>query len=128
MNKIAFHFLGGLVTASMLLACLAIISFALGWGMFSVVLFWIIMVPIIAYVSAQIFRKNNLLITAVTGVVIFYAAMFFLTYKLYETDFFAVMEYSLATSLFVIVTYHYYAIVFDKIFPPKVKHAHQKEL
>ena len=109
-----------LLTAAILFASMAIFSLSItrlwSWNVFSAVAFWYILVPIIANYSSTILKTNNQFKTAVLGLVIFYAFVFFMTYKQLGTDLGIVMKYSLGSSLFLLFVYHY-----DRLFPSKSK-------
>ena len=116
MTKPGFHLLGSLLTSIILFGCLAIYSVLLGWNLYSSLIFWGLLVPIIAYLSSQILKTNNHLIIALLGTIFFYCFVFFMTYKHYDTDWFTVMKYSLVSSAFLIIVYYYFNKYYDKIF------------
>ena len=108
-----------LLSAAILFASMAIFSLSItrlgGWNMLlSAVAFWYILVPIIANLSSQILKTNNHFKTAIMGIFVFYAFVFFLTYKQLDTDLGVVMKYSLGSSLFFLFVYHY-----DRLFPSR---------
>src|SRR5882762_391006 len=120
MTKPSRLFSGTLLTAAILFACMAVFSLSItrlgGWNLISSIVFWYILVPIIATLSSQILKTNNYFKTAILGTIIFYALVFFMTYKQLDTDLGVVMKYSLASSLFLLFVYH-----FDRLFPSKSK-------
>jgi hypothetical protein len=122
MRKVALHFLGSLLTATVIFVCCAIFGNTIGYSnTFSAITFWGILVPIVAYLSSGILRKNSQLITALTGTVFFYALVFFTTYDHFDTDLFTIMKYSMASSLLLLTIYHYYSKSYDKMFSDKLK-------
>ena len=122
MRKVALHFSGSLLTATILFVCCAVFGKTIGYSnIFSSIIFWGILVPIAAWLSAGILRRNIHLITALTGTAIFYAFVFFMTYKHYNTDLFTITKYSLVSSLLLPIIYHYYSKFYDKVLSSKLK-------
>ena len=123
MSKRGHQLLGILSTAAILFACMAIFSLSIsrlgGWNLLSAVAFWYILVRIIANLSSKILKTNNHFKTAILGIIIFYAFVFFMIYKQLDTDLGVVMKYSLSSSLFLLFVYHY-----DRLFPSKSRKAH----
>lgn len=110
MRKVVFYFLGGLLTAVLLFLPMALISMGLK-GMHNNVLilltFWFICVPIIAYSSSLILKRNNRLANALIGMFPFYSVIYFMIYELSDTDFFTVMKYSFVTSVALVLCFYY---------------------
>jgi len=117
MRKIGLHFLGSLLTAIILFACLTLYSILLDGNLYSILTFWGALVPIIAYSSSRILEKNSHLLIALVGNIIFYSFMVFMTFKHYGSDFFTVMKYSLVSSIFLMITYYYFNKYYDNISP-----------
>ncbi|HTH57901.1 MAG TPA: hypothetical protein VL728_17760 [Cyclobacteriaceae bacterium] len=77
-------------------------SLLIGWNLITFVLFWFIMVPLIAFfLPPKVSRNETHLIESVVGVLIFYALMVFMIYDHYESDFFFVMMISCVVNLIV---------------------------
>lgn len=110
MRKVVFYFLGGLLTAVLLFLPMALISWGLR-GMHNSVLilltFWFICVPIIAYSSSLIMKRNNRLANALIGILLFYSFMYFMIYELSHTDVFTVVKYSFVTSVGLVLCFYY---------------------
>src|SRR6267142_6846932 len=107
-----------LMTAAILFACMAVFSLSItrlgGWNLISAIAFWYIVVPVMANLSSQILKTNNHFKTAIVGILVFYAFVFFMTYKQLDTDFGVIMKYSLGSSMFFLFVYHY-----DRLFPSR---------
>jgi hypothetical protein len=87
-------------------------SIFLGWNLFTALFFWFILLPIAANRSASFFRSSGHLLSAILGVLLFYAFMIFMIYEHYNSDLFQVMFYSLPVSLFLLLLYNYRQIPF----------------
>src|SRR5258706_6416928 len=102
MNKPVRQVSASLMTAAILFVCMAVFSLSItrlwGWNLISAIAFWFILVPISANLSSQILKTNNHFKTAIAGLLVFYAFVFFMTYKQLDTDFGVVMKYSLGSS------------------------------
>jgi len=62
----------------------------------TVIIFWFILVPVVAvYIPAFFLKGKYPILIGLTGTLTFYALMFFMTYNLYETDLFKIMRLSL---------------------------------
>lgn len=109
-RKVVFYFLGGLSTAVLLFILMALIS----WGLkgmhnnvFILLTFWFICVPLIAYSSSRVIKRNNRLANSLIGILLFYSFVYFMIYELTDTDFFMVVKYSFVTSMALVVCYYY---------------------
>ena len=110
MRKLVFYFLGGLLTAVLLFLLMALISYGLRGmhnNMLILLTFWFICVPIIAYSSSLITKRNNRLANSLIGILLFYSFMYFMTYKLSHTDVFIIVKYSFVTSVGLVVCFYY---------------------
>lgn len=99
-------FLAALLTAVSLFVVLIPYSLFLGWNLGSGVLFWFVLVPIVANLSSGFFRFQDNLVAAISGELLFYAFMVFMTYKHYNSDLFILMLYSVLPTLFLLVLYN----------------------
>jgi hypothetical protein len=99
-------FLVTFLTAISLFVVLIPYSLFLGWNLGTGVLFWFILVPIVANLSSSFFRSPDNLVAAISGELLFYAFMVFMTYKHYESDLFILMVYSVLPTLFLLVLYN----------------------
>ncbi len=88
-------------------------SIFLGWNAITLILFWFILVPLVAHYSSRIIKdvKNNL-IPAMGGAFLFYSVMIILTYKQYESDYFTIIKYSVIPSLLIILVINYEKLSF----------------
>lgn len=102
------QFKEGAKTALVLALALQIIlvcySYLLGWSLMSLLVFWFIIVPWMAiYLPGRISKNANHLTESLMGLVIFYAVMIFMTYKLYKSDYFQVMSFSCGINALVVL-------------------------
>jgi hypothetical protein len=79
---------------------LAPYSLLLGWNLLTSLLFWFILVPVLALYLPMIFLKKGLRVTpSLTGLVLFYGFMIFMIYDHFDTDLFTVMMASAVFNL-----------------------------
>jgi hypothetical protein len=76
-------------------------------NVFILLTFWFICVPLIAYSSSRVIKRNNRLANSLIGILLFYSFVYFMIYELTHTDFFIVVKYSFVTSMALIVCYYY---------------------
>lgn len=97
------NLIGILILPVILFATLAPFSLFVGWNLFTLILFWFIIIPLIAVNSSMLLKiKGNRKLQAVVGLIIFYAFMVFMIYKQYKTDYFKIMLVSFAINLVVV--------------------------
>ena len=83
---------------------LAPYALLLGWNLLTAFLFWFIIVPGLSlFLNAEFFKTKINSWRAMVSMTIFYAFMVFMTYKHFETDFFAVMMLSFLWNLLIMV-------------------------
>jgi hypothetical protein len=105
MNTTQKHnLIGILVLPIMLFTFFVPFSLFIGWNLFTLGLFWFVVIPIIAVNSSPILKiRGSRLLQAVGGLIIFYAVMVFMIYEHFHTDYFFVMMVSAGVNLIVIV-------------------------
>ena len=87
----------------LLVSILVPYSFFLGWNIFTSILFWVILVPVISTVSARFYTNpEKRLLVGIVGCVFFYLIMIFMIYSHYESDLFKIMILSSFSSIFMI--------------------------
>ena len=106
----------GVTLAVLLTAFSLLVSPQMSDSTLLLIAFWYLVVPIIANLSTLVVRTKTPFKTLVAGILLFYAFVFLMTYKLTDTDWFVVMKYSLLSNLSVLFVYHY-----DRLFPIKSK-------
>ena len=75
-------------------------SFLTGWNMATLIIYWFFVTPFVAEYVPTIFSKNkNQLVESLTGMLIFYSFMGFMTYKHYQTDMFFIIMVSCVINL-----------------------------
>jgi hypothetical protein len=97
-------------------------SVFLGWNLGTSVLFWFILVPIVANLSSGFFRFPDNLAAAILGELLFYAFMVFMTYKHYKNDLFMLMLYSVLPTVLLLVLYNIRQVPFIQIKKTKPLH------
>lgn len=89
-----------LIVPLVLAAVLVPFSLFIGWNLFTLVLFWFLMVPSISFFAPRLVSpKKNLLLSSMLGLVIFYVGMVFMIYKQAQSDFFQVLIWSALINL-----------------------------
>ena len=82
---------------------LAIFSLTLGWNLLTMLLFWFLLIPFIAYrLPSLISKKDFNLKQSIIGLIIFYAFMVFMIYENFQTDYFILMMISLFSNIGII--------------------------
>jgi hypothetical protein len=75
-------------------------GFITGWNLTTLVIYWFFLTPFVAEYVPTIFSKDkNQLVESLTGMLIFYSFMGFMTYKHYQTDMFFIMLVSCGINL-----------------------------
>lgn len=86
-----------------LVAALVPFSLWVGWNLFSGLLFWVVITPVLAWVlPGMVLRHGNHLKESLGGLVAFYALMVFLIYDHAGSDLFKLMMGSLVFNLIAI--------------------------
>ena len=94
---------GVFILAITLFIALVPFSFLVGWNLITLLLFWFILIPMISiYLPTKILKKEDWLIQALGGLVLFYGVMVFLIYRQYQTDYFKIMIWSAVANLVVV--------------------------
>jgi hypothetical protein len=97
------NLIGTLILPIVLFAVLAPFSLLIGWNLLTALLFWFIIVPLIALHNSTFLKiKGNRTLQAVAGLIAFYAFMVFMIYEHYKTDLFMIMLVSLAINLAIV--------------------------
>jgi hypothetical protein len=88
---------------------IALVPFSLliGWNLVTFILFWLIVIPIVALHVPTFFKKNANVFQTLIGVGLFYAVMVFMIYDHYKTDYFQMMLVSLVVNSLSIVVVNY---------------------
>lgn len=87
-----------------LLIILAPYSLLIGWNLLTLLLFWFVIIPLVAvYMPTRLSRNQDHLIESLMGLVVFYGFMVFMIYKQYQTDYFQVMIISGVVNCFVVI-------------------------
>lgn len=86
-----------------LLAILVPYSLFLGWNLFTSILFWFVLVPLISILTPR-FNNNpeKRLLSGIIGCLLFYLLIIFMIYSSYQSDQFKLMIVSLFSSIFFI--------------------------
>ncbi|MEM8524064.1 MAG: hypothetical protein AAGG68_05460 [Bacteroidota bacterium] len=85
------------IAASFLLAAYSLI---IGWNLPTLLLFWFILLPFLAYkLPKMLSQKESLLKQSLIGLTLFYAIMVFMIYEHSQTDYFLVMMISFVVNL-----------------------------
>jgi len=75
---------------------LALFSFSFGWNIFSLFLFWFVLIPVVASFLPIVFSKSeDYLHRSIIGLSIFYAFMVLMIYEHFQSDYFMIMIISL---------------------------------
>ena len=87
---------------------LVLLSYTFGWGFLSLLLFWFILIPILAATLPGIVSKNKFpLKQSILGLIIFYAFMVFMIYDHYQSDYFLIMMISLLSNIGVVAFFRW---------------------
>lgn len=77
-------------------------SLLLGWNVITLIIFWFFIVPgVILYLSARLFKDSRVTGKAMVSLITFYSIMVFMTYKHFQSDYFAMMLFSFLFNLLV---------------------------
>lgn len=86
-----------------LTAVLVPFSLLIGWNIFTLLLFWFVLIPGISMNLPSLVSSNqNHLIETVLGLIIFYSIIVFMIYDHYQTDYFKAMIVSFVINLIVV--------------------------
>ncbi|WPP49282.1 hypothetical protein [Catalinimonas niigatensis] len=81
-------------------------SLLVGWNIFTLLLFWFMIVPALTlYLPKMMNKDRNHLFESLAGMVLFYGLMVFMIYDHYQTDYFQVMMYSCGFNLLVVTLF-----------------------
>jgi hypothetical protein len=95
--------LSSFVTAVGIAIVFAPFSILIGWNIFTMVLFWLIIIPILAiYLPRLVWRHHNHVVESIAGISIFYLAIVFMIYKHYKSDYFQMMIVSYFINILII--------------------------
>ena len=95
---------GILIVLTGLSGILALFSLLIGWNLITLLLFWFVIIPIVAVFLPSLFSKNeNHLWEPVTGLILFYMFMVFMIYEHYQSDYFKVMMVSACINIIVVI-------------------------
>ena len=96
---------GALAVAIALSLVLVPYSLLVGWNVVTLLLFWFVIVPWIAVqLPGKVSKNGNHVIESLIGLIIFYAAILFMIYEHYQSDYFLVMMVSCGINLLVVST------------------------
>lgn len=94
---------GTLIIPLGLTAVLVPFSLLIGWNIFTLLLFWFVLIPCLSmYLPSLVSSNKNHLIETVLGLIIFYGIMVFMIYDHYQTDYFKAMIVSFVINLIVV--------------------------
>ncbi len=94
---------GTLIIPLGLTAVLVPFSLLIGWNIFTLLLFWFVLIPVLSmYLPSLVSSNQNHLIETVLGLIIFYSIMVFMIYDHYQTDYFKAMIVSFVINLIVV--------------------------
>ncbi len=86
-----------------LTAVLVPFSLLIGWNIFTLLLFWFVLIPGLSmYLPSLVSSNQNHLIETVLGLIVFYSIMVFMIYDHYQTDYFKAMIVSFVINLIVV--------------------------
>src|SRR5688572_2321525 len=91
---------GTLIIPVALMVILVPFSILIGWNFVTMILFWLLIVPIFTvYLPAAVSKNKNHLFESLIGLIVFYAFMVFMIYDHFKTDYFQVMILSCVINL-----------------------------
>ena len=101
--------LRGSLSISVIIVILSLIvilvpySLFLGWNLFTSILFWFVLVPLISVLTARFHGKpGKRLLVGIIGCLLFYLTIIFMIYSSYQSDQFKLMILSSFSSLLII--------------------------
>lgn len=97
------HLLVILITPLGIGILLGIFSLTIGWNLFTMIVFWFVMIPVLAYVlprliSKEIVRPRE----SIIGLLILYGVMILMIFNHADSDFFIIMVISLLVNIGVV--------------------------
>lgn len=91
-------------------------SLLVGWNIFTLLLFWFMIVPALTlYLPKMVNKDKNHVFESLTGMILFYGLMIFMIYDHYQTDYFQVMMYSCGFNLLIVTLFGWLAIRHSKV-------------
>lgn len=94
---------GTLTVVAAISLVLAPYSLLIGWNLITLLLFWFVIVPLVAfYIPTKVSRNNVHLVESLLGLLIFYILIAFMIYDHYQSDYFLVMMASCLVNLIVV--------------------------
>ena len=94
-NHLLVYFKVAILIPLCVFVVLAPYSFLLGWNGITLIVFWFFVVPgVILYLSSRFFKDSGVTGKAMVSLITFYSIMVFMTYKHFQSDYFAVMLFS----------------------------------
>lgn len=95
---------GIFVTALAIAIVLVPFSVLIGWNIFTLVLFWLVITPTLAiYIPTRLSKNTSHLLESLAGLTLFYAVIVFMIYDHYKSDYFQMMMVSYVINLIMIV-------------------------
>ena len=89
-----------LIVLLALAAVLVPFSLLIGWNLFTLLLFWFLLVPTISFYAPKLVNKRNSQLTSsLLGLLLFYGGMVFMIYEHSQSDFFQVLIWSALINL-----------------------------
>lgn len=102
--KVILQLLEVLIVPVGIFAVLAMFSISVGWNLFTMLLFWFVFVPLLAYyLPALISKKATNPASSVIGLILLYAFMVLMIYDHFQTDYFVLMMISLIFNLGIVL-------------------------
>lgn len=90
-------------------------SLLVGWNLFTLLLFWFIIVPALTFCLPTLFSKDkNHLFESLTGLLLFYGLMVFMIYEHDQTDYFQVMMASAIFNFLIVMLFGLLAMKYSK--------------
>lgn len=81
-------------------------SLLVGWNIFTLFLFWFMIIPALTLYLPTLFSKEkHHLFESLAGMMLFYGLMVFMIYEHYQTDYFQVMMYSCGFNLLIVTLF-----------------------
>ena len=109
MKSITIQKFRGNILLSSVIVTLSIItilvpySLFLGWNLFTSILFWFVLVPLISIIVSRFYSNvNKRIIPRLLGCIVFYLFMIFMIYNHHNSDLFKLMIVSSFASIFLI--------------------------
>jgi hypothetical protein len=81
-------------------------SMIVGWNLLTLLLFWFVVTPLLAFYLPTIGSRSQQLLSSLAGLLLFYALIIVMIYSHYQSDYFRIMIVSCIVNLCVITFLH----------------------